>query len=288
MKTAILTDSSCDLAPEQAEALGLHIIPLRIVNAERRWNRRNNKLSATTMPPDANEYEGLIEELLEDHDNVICIHISSKLSQTCQLAREVASRHPGRVLVHDSLNTSGALAMQAERAKRAIDAGANAEDTLSILQTVASHAATIFCIDGVEWLVRNGHLAGLGALVASATMAKPSLRIERGTITLEGQTQGKQAAMQRLKAEMDRYLSKWPKARLTITHSQDAECAEELARHALTQRVPVFLELQASEAIAAHGGPGLCGFSIEPADVWAQDISSPLQALPPGKVPSLK
>lgn len=115
----MVTDSGADVSPQRAEELGVGIVPLPVFVGDdsfedgtltqeqlfKRIRAAAPKLAGTSQPS-----PGMIarayERALEDADEVIALHMSSRLSGTCDLARMVSHQFDGRVHIFDSRSLS--------------------------------------------------------------------------------------------------------------------------------------------------------------------------------------
>ena len=105
MAIQIITDSTCDLSPEQAAALGVTVVPLRVRFGEREYIdgveltkaqfyqllSESRELPTTSqINPDA--FEALFRQVVERGDEVLGVFLSGELSGTFQsavIAREL-------------------------------------------------------------------------------------------------------------------------------------------------------------------------------------------------------
>lgn len=281
MKIAILTDSTCDLTADQAEVLGINIVPLTVNFDGHEWLDHQELRSAelfkriqagadipSTSPPSAERYAHMLEELLGKHDHVLAVHLSSHLSQTFAQAEQIAQAFPGRVTVVDSLNSTGALAMQAERAARLNKENVPPEKIKEVLLSVCPAARTNMCIDTLAYLRKNGRIGGAATLIGGLINLKPIIGLKEGKVEAFGRAVGTKRALQQMTGLLQTYAQECPNGRVTFFHNGHAESLEELkyvARHLLLQN-PFNLEL--GTVLSAHGGPGVYGFSFEPVQVW--------------------
>src|SRR5947199_8768010 len=99
---AVVTDSTADLPPERAAALGIHVVPL-IVNidgvayedgtelppAAFHQKLREAKSIPTTSQPSAGVFQAVYEAI--DAEHIISVHISGRLSGTLNSAQAAAA-----------------------------------------------------------------------------------------------------------------------------------------------------------------------------------------------------
>jgi DegV family protein with EDD domain len=134
----VVTDSTAHLEPGVAEELGISIVPLNIhfgdeilrdgidITAAEFFRRLERSPEIpTSSPPSRSTFERVYSELSQTTHEIISIHISSKLSQTCAVANAVAAPFLGRcsIAIVDSLTTSLGLGILATTAAKAAAQG---------------------------------------------------------------------------------------------------------------------------------------------------------------------
>ena len=135
MSVRIVTDSTSDITPEEAYALGISIAPLKVIFGEDEY--RDNiditneefyqKLTAskelpTTTQPAVSDFISLYESAKEDE--LVVITISSKLSGTMQCATIAAESVPNKkIYIVDSELATLSLNILVRRAIQLRDQG---------------------------------------------------------------------------------------------------------------------------------------------------------------------
>ena len=126
---AVITDSTADIAPAMAAEAGIVVVPLTVsigeesfVDGELSQQEFFDRMNAapqlpTTSQPSAGAFVEAYERALETVDQVISVHISSKLSGTIESAHTAAEQFAGRVQVFDSLNLSWGCALAGDRGR---------------------------------------------------------------------------------------------------------------------------------------------------------------------------
>lgn len=108
-RTAIVTDTNSGISPQQAEAMGISLIPMpflvdgklclegRDCTPEEFFQQLRAGADVSTSQPAPEEILELWETLLKDHDAVLHFPMSSGLSGSCQTAKALAREYDGRV-----------------------------------------------------------------------------------------------------------------------------------------------------------------------------------------------
>ncbi|AMC92569.1 EDD domain protein [Erysipelothrix larvae] len=195
MKTAIVTDSSADLSREDAESLGIFVarMPLTIdgedfleeegISREAFIEAMKNGATVSTSQPNLFNTGTLFKNLLETHDQVLYLPISSKLSGTYQTACILAEEFGGRVVVVDTLAVSYPLLYVTLRAKELAESGV---PLVEIKQNIESNSFMFASLipESIEYLKRGGRIKPAAAAVANLLKIMPILSVTDGEIDL--------------------------------------------------------------------------------------------------------
>ena len=119
-KTAIATDSNSGIVPQEADELGIYMIPMSFNVNGRDYTENvditykefyryiaDSKTQVSTTQPSPGQLTEFWDKILEDHDELVYIPMSSGLSSSCQTAKMLAaSEYEGRVFVVDNRRIS--------------------------------------------------------------------------------------------------------------------------------------------------------------------------------------
>ena len=274
-RVAIVTDSTADLAPEVCARLGIAVVPLNVHFGEEVFRdqldltsdqfmerlRRTPDLP-TTSQPSPGRFEQTFRELAADHDEIVAVLLSSKLSGTVQsalLARDAVA-DVIRVEVVDSLNASVGLGFQVLRAADLAAAGSDAAAIAARLATETGAYHLVFFVDTLEFLQRGGRIGRAAALVGSILSLKPTLRVDEGLIVPFERTRSRAKAIKGLAT----FAKGLPRVeRLAVLHSTTPEDAAALADEcvSLLPRSEIAVA-KFSPVIGTHVGPGAMGVAV--------------------------
>jgi len=274
MKIALITDSTSDLQAH-AERLGVEIVPL-YVNFQGKVHKdwieikpqdifegvgKGAGMPSSSQPSPA-DFKAAFERALQKANQVLSIHISSKLSGTIQSAQLAAQEFPGKITVFDSLSASMGLGMMIERAKELIDQGANLQEVLVELERIRADNIVRFTLATLEYLKKNGRIGGAQALLGGLLGIKPILTIKEGKVEAAGRARGEKKAL----ADMVDALKTWAggRQRIRIYYLYNADERDADAFKAAMQATGLPLEeritTQVGGVISTHTGPGVVGF----------------------------
>ena len=119
MVVRIVTDSSADLPPKIAKDLDISVVPLYVRFGEQVYRDRidisedefyqrltHETIHPSTIQPSPQDFSSVYKDLAKDADGIVSIHISNKLSGTCNSAlqaKESISQTPVEVIDSQSL-----------------------------------------------------------------------------------------------------------------------------------------------------------------------------------------
>jgi len=203
---AIVTDSSAHLFREEAEAMGVTVVPMTYsLSGQQTYHEGymdengdfehlvdDNMERLRTSQASYAAFMGVFMELLESGADVLCLTISSRLSGTygnaSMAARDLA---PDRIQVVDSLTTSGGLCLMVREARRLLDGGATLQEAASALSALRGSVKITFTVDDIAPLRRSGRLGGVRLSISTILNIRPVLQCMDGSIISTGVVRGR-------------------------------------------------------------------------------------------------
>lgn len=196
MKTAVVTDSTAYIPKEVREQLHIHLIPLQVIfgqdvyeeemdlSAEEFYEKvkQAEKLPTTSQPP-IGKFVELFQQLAEEYDAVVSIHLSSGISGTYQGAL-AAGKMVDNIAVYafDSEISCSAQGFYVEEAAKMALAGKGPLAILERLKEIKPSVDAYFMADDLAHLHRGGRLNSAQALIGSILQIKPLLHFENKVI----------------------------------------------------------------------------------------------------------
>jgi DegV family protein with EDD domain len=274
-RIAIVTDSTADLPPDVYAEQGIVPIPLNVhigdetfrdrvdIDSEEFLRRlKESPQLPTTSTPAAGVFEQHFRDLAQNHDEILCVLLSSKLSATYQSAQIAAQAVADTIKVElvDSLNSSLALGFQAIRARELRDAGNSLDDIARTLRGETNLYHLVFFAETLEYLHRGGRIGKAATLVGSVLQLKPLMRVEEGVVVPFERTRTRKKALAGLASFVNGFASIDTVAVLHINTPDDAQAIlEVVAPRANRMIVPIG---QFGPVLAAHIGPGAVGVVV--------------------------
>jgi DegV family protein with EDD domain len=277
-RVGLVTDSTSNIPPALAAQWGITVVPTQIhigehVRAEHVVPKDvlvaalEKNLEVRTSPPDPAGFTWAYQHMAAlGVDEVLSVHLSSRQSRTCEVARQAAALSPVPVHVIDSGTTGMSLGYAVLAAARTAGAGGSARRVMSTLTKRLDTSAELFYVDTLEYLRRGGKIGAATALLGSALSLKPLLTMLNGQIAPLDRVLGSERALRRLVDTAVRRAG-GQQVDLAIEHFGAPGRAQRVLGR-LKQRLPAAREItftEVSSAIGIHVGPGAVGVTISPA-----------------------
>jgi DegV family protein with EDD domain len=276
----VVTDSTSDIEPQRAAALGITIVPLLVVFGDTSYrdyldlSRRDffkmlgsEKVLPTTSQPTAQMFEDAFRPLSEAGHEILCLTISSHLSGTINAARAAAQQFPDtKIVVYDSESAAGGLGIMALRAQEMIEAGAGWEQLLAALDRERAVQRLYACISDLSHLQRTGRIGKAQQVLGSLMKIVPVIVLKDGQVSAEAQVRTFARAQSSMIDLALAAVTDASKARFLVMHTDAPQLAEKALsqlRAKLGDVQPRLLDiLEAGPVIATHAGPGAVGICV--------------------------
>jgi len=285
-RVAIVTDSTSDLPPALAAARSISIVPLTLnfdgqalldgvdITPSEFYRRLPNATShPTTSQPSPGQFAELYGALLADHDAIVSIHISEKLSGTFESAQQAADMTDAtRVHVIDSQVVSMSLGLVTLGAATLAAKGAEAEAIVEKVTSMRGLVETYFSVATLEFLRRGGRIGRASALLGSVLQVKPVLCIRDGLVTPLERVRTFERALSRV-VELARAVDRGQGICAIVGHAGAEADAERVARE-LEPIAETLMIQPLGPVVGAHAGPGVVGVGCYAADLLPLGIKN--------------
>ncbi len=215
----IITDSGCDLSADMVEALGVDVLPMRLLIDGSEYNHYHDyrelsmnafyeKVRAGHFGQTSCVSTGVIAEAMENYIqkgmDVLYISLSSGLSgsytSACLAADTVKEDYPDAVIhVVDTKAVSAGIGMLVYLAAENKKAGMNIEDNAQYLNEHARNICHYFMVDDLKYLQKSGRISTISAIAGTAVGIKPIFIMnDEGKIAVTAKVRGNKIATKRL------------------------------------------------------------------------------------------
>lgn len=280
MAVRIVTDSTSDLPREFVEELGIKVVPLNVHFGEETFldwveltpedfftKLRQSDILPRTSQPSPGDFVTAYKEVGASGDSIISLHISDKLSGTCQsayMARDMLQDYDIEVI--NSKITSMALGYVVIEAARAAKEGKSKEEVLEIINKNLEGIHIFFLVDTLEYLQKNGRIGKASAFLGGMLNVKPILSLNDGIVVPVEKVRGKTRARRRL-VELLKERIPGKAIKGAVIHGDALEGAEELAEVLKEEfEIEEIIITMIGSIIGSHTGPGTLGLFFVAAD----------------------
>lgn len=238
MKTAVVTDSTAYLTPEERARYNIRMVPLSVnledgtyeeevtITASEFYDKvRSAKVFPKTTQPPVGKFVELFEELAKEYDEIVTIHLSSGISGTYQGAVQAGNMVDNiEVYAFDSEIACGPLGMFAIEAAKMAEQGASAKEIIAKLEELKATMRAYFIVDDLAHLQRGGRLSAAAALIGGLLQVKPILHFVDTKIVPFEKIRTRKKAMRRVEELLKESTQQHEKLQAVIIH---ANCEEE-------------------------------------------------------------
>ena len=200
MDVAIVTDSTCELAPGAEARYAIDIVPLLVFfgeevfrdgvdmpNEEFYSRLAKTKALPTTSQPSPAVFQEFFRRRLDEGKAVVGVFISALLSGTFQSAMTARSMFSAeeqeRIHLIDSKHATGNLALIVLEACRMRDLGVDATGIARYLDEIIPRVRLYAMLDTLHYLKMGGRLSATAAAAGSVLNIAPILTMQDGAVT---------------------------------------------------------------------------------------------------------
>jgi len=269
MAVKIVTDSSADLPPQLAQQLGITVVPLYVRFGSEVYRERvditdeefyqrllHGPTHPVTIQPSPQDFVNAYQELSPEADGIVSIHISSKLSGTCNSAlqgKEMIDKGCP-IEVFDSQLVSVGLGLISMAAATVAKTGADLQRVVEEVKQTIPNSYLLCLIDTLKYLLLGGRIGKAKALVGSLLNVKPLLTLKEGETVPVSQARSRSKGIERL---FDFVKNATDIQDLAVAYSTTLDEAQALAEHmgSIFTKEPIKV-VRLGTTLGVHLGPG--------------------------------
>lgn len=241
MNIAIVTDSNSGIYPQEAKELGVWVVPMPVnidgveyqetVDLERSffYEKLENNADVSTSQPSPGLLTELWDELLEDHDGVIYLPMTSGLSSSWATASTLAEEYDGKVRVPDVKRISVPQRQVVLDALNLVKQGLSLDEVSRRLEENALECSIYITTTTLSYLKRGGRITPAAAAIGTVLNIKPVLQIQGGKVDAYAKVRGMKQAVEKMFTALDKDLAgrfAGKKVHIFAAYSGDEEMGE--------------------------------------------------------------
>jgi len=202
----IITDSTCDLSPEEAAKFGVTVIPMNVMIDNKVYRQgidispvefyekqASSSEPAVTTQLTYFDLKNIYQEVTRDGSEAVAIHLSSVLSGTCQSAVLAASEVKG-VYAVDSLNATFGFALIIREAVKMRDSGMSALEIAEKITQLTKRVRLLAYVATLKYLIRGGRVSAVAGMMGGVLGICPLITVQDGAVKNFGKARGKKSA----------------------------------------------------------------------------------------------
>ena len=275
-KIAIVTDSNSGITQKEGKELGISVIPMPFyindelyfeditLTQEEFYQKLDEDADIKTSQPAPGDVLDLWEKLLEDHDEIVHIAMSSGLSSSCATAAMLADDYDGKVQVVDNQRISVTQRQSVADAMKLAEEGKTAKEIKDILEADKLDSGIFIMVDTLKYLKKGGRVTSAGAAIGTVLGIKPVLQIHGEKLDAFAKTRGVKQAKKKMIAAVRKELEeRFPDgdfakhAYLQSAYTKDKEAALKWKEELMAEFPEMeFHQDPLSLSVACHIGAG--------------------------------
>jgi DegV family protein with EDD domain len=269
MPVKIVTDSTADLPSQLAKEMGITVVPVYVRFGEEvyldgvdmsedEFYRRLEKTTVhpSTVQPGPQDFLEVYRKLSPKADGIVSIHVSAKLSGTCNsalMAKDMLDTKCPVEVVDSEMTTMG-LGLLAIAAATMAKKGESIDKIVKEVKKTIPKIHLLCLFDTLKYLLLGGRIGKAKALLGSILNVKPMITLKDGEVVPAGQVRTRAKGIDKL-LEFGQNAKKIQD--LAVVHSTTPDEAKHLAK----RLGPVFDQKRirmsrVGPALGVHVGPG--------------------------------
>jgi DegV family protein with EDD domain len=271
----IITDSASDILPSHAQALGIILVPNRVVlnGATRRDGvdltaaqfyaalQSTKSLPYTLPAPPQDLYAAYQYAFRHGATEVVSIHVSGRLSQVVENA--VAARNAlvgAPIVVIDTFQAGIGMWPSVIHAAQLARMGASARQIEEAVRAVLRRTRLYFMVESLEYLRRGGRIGWAREVIGTILDAHPILTLRDGTVAPLENVRPRSRALERLR---DLALQSGPVERLLICGTS-VELMSQMEEVLRPRYAGILENTWLGPTLGANTGPGVAVSVVVP------------------------
>ncbi|MDO5027358.1 MAG: DegV family protein [Tissierellia bacterium] len=246
MERIIISDSGLELNQELEKRLNIKIVPFHLDLGDKSFVDEN--LDIRNFINEMHAYMGAAKsaapspqafyEKMLGADEVFIVTLTSKLStvyNSASIARDMfLDDFPDKkVHVFDSKSAVAGETLIAIKIQEMIDEGKSFEEIVERVEKFIKEMETLFVLENLDNLIKNGRMSRLVGRIASALSINPVCKADDGVIEVVNKTRGMKAGINRMVDQIIKSMGDASSKTLVISHVLKPERAEEVKKKVL-------------------------------------------------------
>ena len=283
-KIAVVTDSNSGITQEEAQKMGIHVLPMPFtidgneyfeginLTQEEFYEKLKGDADIATSQPSPHAILKLWDELLKEYDEIVQIPMSSGLSGSCQTATALAADYEDRVFVVNNHRISVTQRRSVDTALAMVKDGKSGQEIKDFLEETGKNSSIYITVATLKYLKKGGRVTPAAAMIGTVLNIKPVLTIQGEKLDAfekaRGVKQAKKAMIKAMKKDMDKRFAKERAAGIMGLHIAYTANDKEVIDGWIAEVKEAFPDFEVdahplSLSVACHIGPGALAIACE-------------------------
>lgn len=234
-----MTDSTAYIPEKIREELNIHMVPLSVVFDDESYREelditskefyqklKEHKELPTTSQPSIGYVAQKLEQLAEDYDAVISVHLSSGISGTYQAVVSAGQMVDDiKLYAYDSEASCIVQAFYCYEAVKLAKQNKTPEEIIARLDEMKQSMRAYFMVDDLTNLTRGGRLSNAQAVVGSLLQVKPILHFVDKQIVAFEKIRTRKKAINRIMSMLEEDAQQGKDLKVSFIHANDEQAA---------------------------------------------------------------
>ena len=282
-KIIIVTDSNSGISKEEAEKIGVVVIPMPFfiegktyyeeisLSQDEFYQMLVTGKNISTSQPSIGEICALWDGLLKEYDEIVQIPMSSGLSMTCETATTFSQEkeYLGNVHIVNNMRISVTQRQSVYDALRLVKEGKSGAEIKRILENDALNSSIYITVQDLKYLKRGGRITPAAAAIGALIGIKPVLQIQGKKLDAfkkcRGMKAGKLMMISAAKNDIKNRLGNDnSKIHVAVAHSNNEEEAKiflEEIKKEIPNAKDYYID-HLSLSVSCHIGPGSLAIAL--------------------------
>ncbi len=192
----IVTDSHSGIAPEDAQQMGIYVLPMPFyvdeecfyegvtISRASFFEQLEEGKKVSTSQPSPDEVMKLWNEVLKEYESILYMPISSSLSGSCDTAKMLAAEpeFSGKVFVVDHGRVATPLRRTILDVMELVNEGYDAAEIREIIEGERDKVSIYIAVETLEYLKKGGRISPATAAIGTLLNIKPVLQLDVGVL----------------------------------------------------------------------------------------------------------
>ena len=247
-KIGIMTDSHSGILSEEAQRLGIKVLPMPFYIGEKVYREGvdlsrdefydmlRKGVDVSTSQPSPTEVMDMWKEMLKEYEEIVYIPLSSALSGSCMTAEAMANEDEfaGKVFVVDNGRVATPMHRSVLDAVEMAEEGYSVVEIKKILEETREKMTIYIGLSTLKYLKKGGRITPAAAAIGTVLNLKPVLQIQGEKLDayakVRGKKQAKKVMLKAMREDWDSRFKEYAEAGemcLQMAYTGNKEEAEE-------------------------------------------------------------